>query len=192
VTGDHVRAALAAVRDVLARVPDAATPVPAMDADAGRVVAHVAGCLAFYAHDLVAGPDDAAGLDVVRRPDAGLDVLVVSLGAWAEVLARVVDAAPAGERGFHPDGRPDAAGFAALGCAELLLHGDDVAGAIGLAWEPPVAVSGAVLGRLFPDVPPGDDPWTALRWATGRADLPGSPRRTSWRYAAAPAAGTDR
>ncbi|MCW2675557.1 MAG: Mycothiol maleylpyruvate isomerase N-terminal protein [Modestobacter sp.] len=54
--GGDVRRSLAAVADLLARVDDAAAPVPAMGADAGGVVTHVVGCLAFYAHDLVAGP----------------------------------------------------------------------------------------------------------------------------------------
>ena len=185
--GDDVRRAAAAARTVLGEVGDGGTPVPAMGTDVSGVVAHVSACLAWYAHDLVAGPDEVSGADLVRRPGAVLPELVAGLGAWAEVLARVVDAAPPGERGSHPHGRPDAAGFAALGCAELLLHTDDVAASTGRAFAPPADLAAAVLGRLFPDVPGGGDPWPALRWATGRGELPGRPRRGTWRYAAAPA-----
>ena len=58
----------------------------------------------------------------------------------------------------------------------------DVAVARGLTWTPPAAVVTAVLTRLFPDVPAGDDPWAALRWATGRGELPGREPRTEWHY----------
>jgi hypothetical protein len=186
VGGDDVRRSLAAVADLLTRVGDAAAPVPAMDADVRGVVTHVGSCLAFYAHDLVAGPRAVTAVDVVGRADADLGGLTASPRAWGEVLARVVDAVPPGERGWHPDGMPDATGFAALGCAELLLHGEDVAQGLGLAFDPPADVAAAVLARLFPDVAPAHDAWTALRWATGRGDLPGQPRPTSWKYAAAP------
>ncbi|MCW2675558.1 MAG: hypothetical protein JWR70_598 [Modestobacter sp.] len=54
-------------------------------------------------------------MDVAGRADADLGGVTASLRAWGEVLARVVDAAPPGERGWHHDGTPDAAGFAALG-----------------------------------------------------------------------------
>jgi hypothetical protein len=48
------------------------------------------------------------------------------------VPARTVDAAGPDDRGCHSDGIADAAGFAAIGCAELLLHGTDVASGLGL------------------------------------------------------------
>jgi len=44
-----------------------------------------------------------------------------------------------------------------------------------------------VLERLLPDVEPGDDPWAALLWATGRLELPGRPRRTDWGWTNSPA-----
>ena len=189
--GEDLRRSLAAVGDLLAQVDDAAAPVPAMGADVGRVVAHVGSCLAFYAHDLVAGPDDVSDVQVLPQPGADLPTLSRGLLAWGEVLARVVDASPPVERGFHSDGRPDAAGFAALGCAELLLHTDDVAAALRLAFRPPDDLAAAVLARLFPEVAVDGDPVQALRWATGRGDLPGQTRRTSWQYAAAPAGERD-
>ncbi|PRW63751.1 hypothetical protein CEP50_09080 [Actinopolyspora mortivallis] len=36
--------------------------------------------------------------------------------------------------------------------------------------------------RLFPDAPGTTEPWRTLLWATGRADLPGHPRRDTWRW----------
>lgn len=42
----------------------------------------------------------------------------------------------------------------------------------------------AVLARLFPDTPDGD-PVLTLTWATGRGDLAGRPRLTSWVVCAA-------
>ncbi|MFD2093220.1 hypothetical protein [Blastococcus deserti] len=67
------------------------------------------------------------------------------------------------------------------------MHGTDVADAVGLAWSPPTDVAAAVLARLFPGTDPGAEPMAVLLWATGRADLPGRPRRTAWTYAMTPA-----
>ena len=43
-----------------------------------------------------------------------------------------------------------------------------------------------VLARLFPDAPGDEDRWTVLLWSTGRADLPGRARVTSWEWHGAP------
>jgi hypothetical protein len=98
-----------------------------------------------------------------------------------------VDAAGPADRGWHSHGVADAAGFAAIGCAEVLVHGTDVADALGLSWSPPGDVAAAVLARLFPEVTDVPDPMAGLLWATGRLALPGRPRRTSWTYGMTPA-----
>ncbi|PAK27659.1 hypothetical protein CJD44_03200 [Streptomyces sp. alain-838] len=51
----------------------------------------------------------------------------------------------------------------------------------------PAPVSG-LLARLFPEAPGGADPWLTLLWATGRAELPGHPRLTTWRSDSTPRA----
>ncbi|MYV59664.1 VOC family protein, partial [Streptomyces sp. SID4931] len=53
---------------------------------------------------------------------------------------------------------------------------------LGLEWAPPAALCDRALARLFPDAPAGGDRWAVLLWATGRAELPGHPRRTAWRW----------
>jgi hypothetical protein len=37
-----------------------------------------------------------------------------------------------------------------------------------------------------PDAPHTTDPWPTLLWATGRAELPGHPRLTTWRWYGTP------
>ena len=180
-----LRAAAAAAQDLLASVPDFSARVPAMDGDVRRVVVHIAACLNWYAHDLVAGPTEAQGPMPSWPDEASAADLVRELGISAEVLARVVTLAGPDDRAWHPWGVADAAGIAAIGIAELVLHTDDVATALGLPWTPPAGAVAATLARLFPDAPAGGDPWTAMRWATGRGDLPGRERVTEWRYAMA-------
>jgi hypothetical protein len=49
-----------------------------------------------------------------------------------------------------------------------------------------------VVGRLFPEVASElaeVDPWAALRWCAGRAELPGRPRRDRWQWRGAPIGG---
>ena len=181
-TGDDLRAAGTAVQELFARVPDGTAPVPTLGTDVIGVAAHITSCLTWYAHDLVAGPVEVSAFDVVRRPDADLGETCLQLGAATEVLARVVEAAGPAERGWHPWGIADAAGFAGMGCAELLLHAGDVATDRELAWTPPSRLAAATLARLFPWAPADADPWTALLWATGRGVLPGREPVTSWRW----------
>jgi hypothetical protein len=69
-----------------------------------------------------------------------------------------------------------------MGVVETLVHTGDLANGLGLTWEPPAALCARVLRRLFPDAPADTDPWRTLLWATGRAELPGRPRLTSWRW----------
>ncbi len=185
-TGAELRRAAAAARELLATVPDAGARVPALDDDVAGVTAHVTGCLVWYAQDLAAGPEGADGFELARRRSAGLPELVRQQAAAAEVLARTVEGAAPSDRGRHDWGRPDASGFAAMGGAELLLHTGDVADALGLPWTPPADLADAVLVRLFPWAPRDTDPVAALRWVTGRGDLPGLEPVGSWRWHCSP------
>jgi hypothetical protein len=185
--GTAVRAAVTTLCDLLGRVPDGTAAVPVMGTSVTAVAQHLVSCLAWYAHDLAAGPDEVSPADLVARPAADLPTVSRSVGAWGEVLARTVDAAGPADRGWHSHGIADAAGFAAIGCAEVLVHGTDVADALGLSWSPPGDVAAAVLARLFPEVTGVPDHMAGLLWATGRLALPGQPRRTSWTYGMTPA-----
>lgn len=119
---------------------------------------------------------------------AGTPGLLRVLEACAAMLAGVVDAAPPDRRGWHPDGLSDAEGFAAMGVLEVLVHAWDVAATVERAWSPPAPLCRAVLDRLFTGLPDHPDPWLTLLWATGRAELPGHPARTSWRWDGRPLA----
>jgi len=186
VGGAHLRTARAAVQELFGRVPDGGAAVPLLATDVTGVGHHVTSCLTWYAADLVAGPAEVSAFDLVRRPDVELGEMSRQLGAAAEVLARVVDAAGPEERGAHSWGLADASGFAAMGCAEMVLHAWDVADARQLDWAPPTALADAVLARLFPWAPVDGDPWAALLWATGRGELPGREPVTTWRWHCAP------
>jgi hypothetical protein len=185
--GTAVRGAVTALCDLLGRVPDGTAAVPVMGTSVTAVAQHLVSCLAWYAHDLAAGPDEVSSADLVACPAAYLRTVSRGVGAWGEVLARTVDAAGPADRGWHPHGVADAAGFAAIGCAEVLVHGADVAVALGLSWSPPGDVAAAVLARVFPEVTDVAEPMAGLLWATGRIDLPGRPARTSWTYGMTPA-----
>lgn len=184
-----LRSAASAAQELLGRAPDFSAHVPRMDADVRRVVVHIAGCLAWYAHDLAAGPTESAGPTPQWSADIAPADLVRELGIGADVLARVVATARPADRGWHPWGVADAAGFAAMGIVEILVHTDDVADGLGLDWTPPAGPVLAALSRLFPQAPVDAPPWRALLWCTGRADLPGRDRVTDWRWHAAPLTG---
>ncbi|CAL9527561.1 hypothetical protein [Streptomyces werraensis] len=72
-----------------------------------------------------------------------------------------------------------------MGVAETLPHTYDITQGLSVDRLPPAELSGAVIDRLFPAAPPGDPARVLLLWCTGRGDLDGLPRRTSWVWEAA-------
>ncbi|MFD4754806.1 MULTISPECIES: maleylpyruvate isomerase N-terminal domain-containing protein [unclassified Streptomyces] len=131
------------------------------------------------------GPANTIRADPAHGP-AGLLRVIDACGG---LLAAAVRVTPPDVRAHHTFGRADAAGFAAMGIVETLVHTDDLAQGLGLAWTPPEGLAARALDRLFPDVPRDLAPaWPTLRWATGRTSLPGLPDRANgWRWDGRPA-----
>lgn len=124
------------------------------------------------------GPANMVYADRAAGP-AGLLQVLEACGVLLSAMVRVT---PSTVRAYHPDGVSDPAGFAAMGVVETLVHTDDVAAGLGVAWTPPDRPCAAALSRLFPNAPTDTDPWPTLLWATGRGGLPGHERLTSWRW----------
>ncbi|APE25979.1 MULTISPECIES: hypothetical protein [Streptomyces] len=118
--------------------------------------------------------------------DAGPAGLVQVLEACGALLVAMVRTTSPQVRAHHAAGVADPEGFAALALQETLVHMHDLAEGFGLAWAPPAALCSRVLTRLFPEAPDGTDPWLTLLWATGRGELPGRPRLTTWRSDSTP------
>jgi uncharacterized protein (TIGR03083 family) len=112
-------------------------PIPDMDWTVAQAVAHIGESLLWYATDLAAGPRELSAMDLRVRPETAPADLVAMLGSYATVLARVIDGAAPGARGWHPAGLADASGFAAMACDELLVHTDDAARGLGLGFTRP-------------------------------------------------------
>lgn len=188
VTGSEVRKAAAVCTTFLAGTTSAAwsTDVPEMEMSVAGAVAHAAESCLWYAIDLAAAGDDLQPVEHRVKPDSDPVALVATLAAYAAVAAAVIDATPSTVRGFHPMGRADPSGFAAMACDEMLIHTDDAARGLGLGFTPPRALADAVLRRLFPWAPAGGDPWELLRWANGRVALPDRPRLVGWAWHCAP------
>ncbi|WP_406136651.1 hypothetical protein [Streptomyces sp. NBC_01089] len=130
------------------------------------------------------GPANAIHADRGAGPTGLLQVLEAS---GALLVAMVRTTAPQ-VRAHHAFGISDPEGFAAMGIVETLVHTYDLAQGLGLAWNPPADLCSRALTRLFPNAPESTDPWPTLLWATGRAELHGRPRPTSWRWDGTPRA----
>jgi hypothetical protein len=197
---EAVRLAVAALREGTGA--DWNVKAGSLEWDCWDTVEHLADDLFVYATQLT--PDDPPSADGIpfryrqRREvspyntvfadrDHGPHGLLRVLEACGALLVAMVRTAPHGLRAWHPFGVADPEGFAAMGVVETLVHAHDVAQGIGVPWSPPEDICERVLTRLFPDVEPGGAaPWQSLLWATGRTELPGRPRRTSWRWYGAP------
>jgi hypothetical protein len=125
-----------------------------------------------------AGPANVVFADRAAGPEGLMQVLEAS-GALLVAMVRIT---PATVRAHHVFGNADPEGFAAMGIVETLVHTHDLAEGLSLSWTPPADLCARVLHRLFPDASEDTDPWTALLWCTGRAELPGRPRLTTWRW----------
>lgn len=157
-----------------------------LDWTVAQTVAHACDCLLWYAADLAAGPVELSTAEVGVRPDSSPADLVRTLRSFAAVLAAVVDATPADALGWHPWGLADAAGFAGMGCDEMLVHTHDAARGLGCEFAIPPDLARKVLVRMFPEAPTGGDPARTLLWANGRVPLDDLPKRTGWRWHCAP------
>ncbi|GGV12497.1 hypothetical protein GCM10010182_35930 [Actinomadura cremea] len=197
---DHaVRVALDALREVPAAAWDGAPA--SLDWTRWETVEHTCNALMLYAVQLAPkkppmdgnvpfartsrrpeAPSTMIRADTAAGPDGLLQVLE-SCGALLVALARVT---PPDVRAYHVYGASDPEGFAAMGVVEVLLHTHDLIEGLGIPWDPPADVCARALYRLFPDAPSDTPPWRTLLWATGRADLPGRPRVTDWRWTGAP------
>ncbi|GAA2650812.1 hypothetical protein [Paractinoplanes durhamensis] len=129
--------------------------------------------------------DGGPALTVFVEPADGNAALLQVFEACGAMLAAIVGTVPPDRLSFHNYGASDASGFAAMGVVEVLVHTNDVAAALKFPWSPPDDLCAGALHRLFPDVAV-DDPWPTLRWATGRATLPGRPRRRTWTWDGTP------
>jgi len=157
--------------------------------DCWHTAEHIGDCLLSYAWQLAVQPTTryVRAIATAEKDASPAEVLEFAV-TGGRVLASMVRTSPAHVRAFHPAGNADPEGFAALGCNEALLHGNDIAQGFGLSLDPPRNVCRRVLARLFPQVPSelaDTDPWTSLLWAGGRTELPDH-QQPQWRPHPAP------
>lgn len=191
--------AVALLRQPAALAGDWTRPAGSLDWDCWETAEHLADDLFAYAAELgspapageVAAPvpfvvvrtaPDKPRSTVFAQRESGPEGLVRVLEACGALLVAMARTAGPEARAFHVFGAADAAGSAAMGLVETLVHADDLARGLGLDWEAPADLCERVLYRLFPDAPGGFDPWETLLWATGRGELPGFARRARWRW----------
>lgn len=163
---------------------DWAVPAGSLEWSCWTTAAHVAHDLLAYAGQLAARPTDAyLPFDLTVRAGASPREVLDVIAASGALLSSAHATAGPDARAWHW-GSTDPTGFAAMGVAEVLLHSHDITRGLGVQWLPPGPMCASVIGRLFPDAPPGD-PVRVLLWCTGRGELAGRPRRTSWTWQAA-------
>jgi hypothetical protein len=165
---------------------DWSAPVPDLDFTVSSVLAHASLGPLWYALDLWGGETDSAGWALSVAEDTSPPALLAGLTQASQVCAAAVDAAPPDLLGFHPAGSPDRSGFAAMACAELLIHTDDALRGLSTRLAAPGPLAAAVLARVFPDLELGADPWQSLLWAHDRPTSltrPRDPGTWSWRPA---------
>ncbi len=149
---------------------------------------HIGDCLLSYAAQIMVQPQSQyVRFEAVALAAASNADLLEFAVAGARILAAVGQVADPAGLAFHPTGHADPEGFVAMGCVELLLHGHDVARALGTDMAPTADVCERLLRRLFAEVAlNGFEPWDVLQWATGRRALGARPQRSEWRWSAAP------
>ncbi len=150
-----------------------------------KTALHMIDCLYFYTMQIVYGqPDSYLCTELALDDSASAPRLLAALSAHAELLNRIARSADPRVRAHHNYGLSDAAGFAAMGVVETLIHTFDAVRGLNPAdaWRPPAALAPPVIARLFPHAPTGD-PADVLLYCCGRAALGALPRRTGdWQW----------
>lgn len=185
VTAEDVRTATRSVTTALPQDGPWDQRPAGLDWTCRETLAHVVRCVTNYAALLArraTGPVATPLMDT----DAPVDELLDSLRSAGSVAAAVVLAAHPDDRAWHPAGSADASGVAAMACDEMLVHGGDIAGTLGVSYEPPSRVCQRVLHRLFPWAPATTEPWPALLWANGRRSFHDRPPERDWLWHCAP------
>ncbi len=199
VNADDVTHAVSLARETLATAGERDWQVPAggLSWSCWETVEHMADDLFTYAAQLApAVPsvtthvpigwqfrrEGGPGLTIFVDPADGNGALLQVLESCGALLAAMISTVPPSRRSFHNYGVSDVSGFAAMGVIEVLVHMHDVAGGLGLDWNPPADLCAGAIERLFPGAPTETDPWTALLWSTGRAELPERPKLDKWRW----------
>jgi hypothetical protein len=191
VTASDLDAAMSCVMSGLLPVTDRDWSVRAgtLEWDCWHTAEHIADCLLSYAWQLAVQPTTRYVRAIATAEKDASPAEVLEFAVTGErVLAAMVRTSPAHVRAFHPAGIADPEGFAALGCNEALLHGNDIALGFGRSLDPPRDVCRRVLARLYPQAPSelaDADPWTSLLCAGGRTELPDHPQ-PQWRSHPAP------
>lgn len=173
---DDIRLAAAICHEALAPLANANWDHAAhgLDWSCRRTIYHVANVLDWYGL-LLTKPTperlDPLGLRYDRQSIAEILAIV---RRRADLVALLVTSASPSARGYHVWGRPDRGGYLAMGCAEILLHTDDILQSFSRSFQGPDALCRRLVARLVPWAPAagGDvDGWSLLRWATGRLSL---------------------
>ncbi|UBU15505.1 DinB family protein [Nonomuraea gerenzanensis] len=199
VTGQDVRQVVTLAVGTLRQVSPDAWHAPAAELDWTRweTAEHVANVLFTYAvrFGLAQPPvsglmpfrpradrDDGPQTIISTDPESGPEGLLTILEACGGLLASVQHTADPATVAYHVYGPSNPEGFAAMGIVETLVHTHDVLQGLDVRWSPPRGACERVLRRIFPHVTVDGDAWEVLLWATGRAELPGRPRLTEWRW----------
>src|SRR5215472_6252213 len=158
-------------------------PAAELEWSCWQTTLHMVDALYFYAMQVVYGnPDGYLCTELALDDSASPPRLLAALSAHAELLQRLAQSAAPGLRAHHSYGVSDAAGFAAMGVVETLVHTVDVVRGLNPAdlWRPPAELAAPAIARLFPQAPSGDTA-DVLLYCCGRAALGDLPRQAEWR-----------
>jgi hypothetical protein len=192
VTADDLDAAISSVASALSPATgrDWRATAGTGEWDCWHTAEHLGDCLMSYAAQVIARPATRyvrflATADKDATPAEVLEFAVTGAG----ILSAAVRTTAPSVRAYHPSGMADPAGFAAMGCVEALVHGEDIARGLDVAVDPPRDLCARVVSRMFPHTCADlseTDPWTALLWATDRIELADRPRQQGWRWRGKP------
>ena len=152
---------------------------------AGRTVEHLGDALLYYAGQVARRATDR--LPPLRDGRAGppseqLELVRTAAYLFAGQLRDLGDG-----RAWHPSGLADAEGWTGMAVTELLVHGWDAAGLLGVSLELPGELCARTMARTFPWVDLGLAPSDQLLLAvTGRIEVVGVPSDPEWWWQSAP------
>lgn len=155
---------------------DWSCPAGTLEWTVETTISHMAGGMAKHLIYLTSRSSRFIAVATRGWPGATQEEMLDAIVGCAAAMANAARQSPPGAMGYHAGGMRDAGAFLAMEVVDLLVHAEDVAQGLKLAYSPPDDLCELALDTGHPEHAGRRPAWPALLWVWGRPH----PATASW------------